>query len=258
MNSGELKALLEEKYQKFNQPAFLEHDPLGIPHRFKRKHDIEISGFFAAILAWGNRKSIISSCNKLIYLMDDSPYEFIVSHSSPELKRFEKFVHRTFNSTDLLFLIEAFKNIYLEYKSLEPLFVPNSTDLTVKSGLENFHRYCFSLPFAPLRSKKHIATPEKKSACKRLNMFLRWMVRSDEHGVDFGIWKTIKPSQLICPLDVHVLRIANELSLLNTNKSDWQTAELLTSQLRKLDPIDPVKYDFALFGMGLEKNQLRR
>jgi uncharacterized protein (TIGR02757 family) len=255
MNSEKLKALLEEKYDKFNTTNFLEQDPLGIPHRFNRKQDIEISGFFAAILAWGNRKSIITNCNKLMHLMDEAPYEFVTLHSPTDLKRFEKFVHRTFNSTDLLFVIEAFKSIYTNFNSLEPLFVPNKSDNTVKSGLENFHQYFFDLPYAPLRSKKHIATPAKKSACKRLNMYLRWMVRSDSRGVDFGIWKSIKPAQLICPLDVHVLRTANELKLLNTSKSDWQTAELLTSKLRKFDPTDPVKYDFALFGMGLERNQ---
>lgn len=255
MNSEKLKALLEEKYDKFNTTSFLEQDPLGIPHRFNRKQDIEISGFFAAILAWGNRKSIITNCSKLMHLMEEAPYEFVTSHSPTDLKRFEKFVHRTFNSTDLLFMIEAFKTIYSNFNSLEPLFVPHKSDNTVKSGLENFHKYLFELPYAPLRSKKHIATPAKKSACKRLNMYLRWMVRSDSRGVDFGIWNSIKPAQLICPLDVHVLRTANELKLLNTSKSDWQTAELLTSKLRKFDPIDPVKYDFALFGMGLERNQ---
>ncbi len=253
MNQAELKALLDEKVIQYNHSSFLQNDPLGIPHRFSLKQDIEISAFFAAILAWGNRKSIINNCNKLLHLMDESPYDFIKNHSPIELKKFEKFVHRTFNSTDFLFMIEAFKGFYKEHQSLEIFFKPNAYDKTVKSGLENFHTACFSLPFAPLRSKKHIATPSKKSACKRLNMYLRWMVRYDDKGVDFGIWKTIKPSQLICPLDVHVLRVANHLGLLNTDKSNWETAEHLTSKLRKFDTDDPVKYDFALFGMGLEK-----
>ena len=252
MKISDLKDLLDEKVEKYNQSSFIQFDPLGIPHRFTVKQDIEIAGFFAAILAWGNRKSIINNTNRLMHLMDESPYDFIANHSPIELKKFESFVHRTFNSTDLLFIIEAFKGFYIEHNSLEILFQPKFGDKTVKSGLENFQNSCFNLSFAPLRSKKHIATPIKKSACKRLNMYLRWMVRKDEKGVDFGIWKTIKPSQLICPLDVHVLRVANTLGLLKTEKSNWDTAELLTSQLRKFDKTDPVKYDFALFGMGLE------
>jgi uncharacterized protein (TIGR02757 family) len=252
MKAAELKELLDEKVAKYNHPSFLQNDPLGIPHRFSLKQDIEISGFFAAILAWGNRKSIINNCNRLMHLMDEKPYDFITNHSPIELKKFEAFVHRTFNSTDLLFIIEAFKGFYKEHNSLESLFVPKVGDKTVKSGLENFHTSCFNLSYAPFRSKKHIATPIKKSACKRLNMYLRWMVRDDDKGVDFGIWKSIKPSQLICPLDVHVLRVANALGLLNTEKSNWETAEQLTSELRKFDKSDPVKYDFALFGMGLE------
>ena len=252
MTFNQIKDLLDKKLEQYNNPVFLENDPLGIPHRFKLKQDIEIAGFFAAILAWGNRKSIINNCNKLINLIDEAPYDFILNHSNIELKRFEYFVHRTFNSTDLLFIIEAFKGFYKSFNSIEILFQPNNNELTVKSGIQNFHNTCFNLDFAPIRTKKHIATPAKKSACKRLNMYLRWMVRSDNTGVDFGIWKNIKPSQLICPLDVHVLRVANKLRLIETNKSNWDTAELLTAKLRKFDADDPVKYDFALFGMGLE------
>ena len=253
MKNSDLKLLLDEKVEKFNRPSFIENDPISIPHRFSLKQDIEISGFFAAILAWGNRKSIINNCKRLMHLMDERPYDFVTGHSPIELRKLEKFVHRTFNSTDLLFIIEAFKEFYKDRDSLEYLFKPDQSDKTVKSGLEKFHNACFALPYAPLRSKKHIATPAKGSACKRLNMFLRWMVRDDNKGVDFGIWKTINPSQLICPLDVHVLRVANHLGLLATDKSNWQTAELLTSKLRKFNSNDPVKYDFALFGMGLEK-----
>ena len=252
MKTLELQELLDEKVKKFNNSSFLTADPIGIPHRFSLKQDIEISGFFAAILAWGNRKSIINNCNRLMHLMDESPYDFVINHSPTDLIKFDKFVHRTFNCTDLLFLIEAFKGFYKEHNTLEVLFTPKIDDSTVKSGLENFHSSCFKLDYAPLRSKKHIATPQKKSACKRLNMYLRWMVRDDSNGVDFGIWKSIKPSQLICPLDVHVLKVANYLGLINTSKSNWQTAELLTSKLRQFDANDPVKYDFALFGMGLE------
>jgi uncharacterized protein (TIGR02757 family) len=252
MNSKNIKELLDLKVAQFNQPTFLINDPLGIPHRFSIKQDIEISGFFAAILAWGNRKTIIKNCHALIKLMDDSPYDFVKNHQTADLKPLTSFVHRTFNSTDLLFIIEAFKGFYQQYPSLEHLFLPDEKATTVKSGIVKFHNACFNLDYAPSRSKKHIATPFKKSACKRLNMYLRWMVRSDHHGVDFGIWNKIKPSQLICPLDVHVLRVANKLGLIQTEKSNWETAEHLTSQLRKFDKNDPVKYDFALFGLGLE------
>ena len=252
MNSRQLKDLLDEKYLKFNRADFIIDDPVGIPHRFTLKQDIEIAGFFAAILAWGNRRSIINSCNKLLQHMDNSPFEFIQHHSPKDLKSLEKFVHRTFNSTDLLFLIEVFKEIYSKYPSLEKLFAPEKGDKNVKTGLINFHDFCFSLSYAPARSKKHIATPAKKSACKRLNMYLRWMVRKDNHGVDFGIWENIKTSQLICPLDVHVQRVAIHLGLLNNEKNNWANAEELTKQLKQFDNADPVKYDFALFGMGIE------
>lgn len=251
MRFEQLKEILEQKYLLHNNASFIENDPISIPHRFTIKQDIEIAGFFAAILAWGNRKSIINSCNKLINLMDNAPFEFIKNHSESDLKRFEKFAHRTFNSTDLLFIIEVFKNFYKKYNTLELLFATGNTD-NVKNGLINFHNQCFEFDFAPQRSKKHISTPLKKSACKRLNMYLRWMVRNDNNGVDFGIWKNIKPSQLICPLDVHVLRTANSLELLNSEKSNWENAELLTQKLAEFDKNDPVKYDFALFGMGLE------
>ena len=254
MNRENLKELLDEKLEKYNHPSFILNDPLSIPHRFRKKQDIEISGFFAAVLAWGNRVTIIKNCNRLMGLMNDSPYDFIINHSVIELKRFETFVHRTFNSTDLLFIIKAFRDFYTEYESLESLFLPPYGEMTIRKGLENFYEKCFSLPYAPERSKKHIATPAKKSACKRLNMYLRWMVRNDGKGVDLGIWTKIHPSQLICPLDVHVLRMANQLGLLSIDKGNWNTAELLTTRLRELDVNDPVKYDLALFGMGIEKS----
>ena len=252
MNFEELKDLLEQKANLFNNKNFIENDPISIPHRFSKKQDIEISGFFASILAWGNRKSIINSCNRLIGLMDNCPYDFVINHSEADLKRMEKFAHRTFNSTDLLFLIEAFKTIYKKYNTLESLFVPQNTEQNIKSGLINFHNFCFEFDFAPQRTKKHISTPERKSACKRLNMFLRWMVRKDKNGVDFGIWNNINPSQLVCPLDVHVIRTANKIGLLNSEKSNWENAEKLTDTLKLFDKADPVKYDFALFGMGIE------
>lgn len=256
MNLDDLKELLDSKVELYNNISFIENDPISIPHSFSKKQDIEISGFFAAILAWGNRKSIINSCQRLINFMDNQPYDFILNHSKNDLKRFEKFAHRTFNSTDLLFFIEAFKNIYRKYNTLETLFITTYKDENVKSGLINFHNYCFEFDFAPLRTKKHVATPHRHSACKRLNMYLRWMVRDDNKGVDFGIWKNIKPKQLVCPLDVHVLRNANSLGLLNSEKGNWENAEKLTEKLKIFDKNDPVKYDFALFGMGIE-NKLK-
>lgn len=252
MNYHFLKNLLDKKAEQFNNVSFIENDPICIPHRFTKKQDIEIAGFFASILAWGNRKSIINSCNRLMNIMDNNPYDFIINHTDFDLKNMEKFVHRTFNSTDLLFFIEAFKIIYKKYNSLEPLFISTNNEKNVKTGLINFHNYCFELDFAPQRSKKHISTPARKSACKRLNMFLRWMVRKDNNGVDFGIWDKIKPSQLICPLDVHVIRNANNLKLINSDKGNWENAENLTNALKLFDKNDPVKYDFALFGMGIE------
>lgn len=253
MNDFDLKKLLDEKAAFYNGVNFIENDPVIIPHRYSKPQDIEVSGFFAAILAWGNRKSIIKSCERLMERMDNAPYEFIKNHAESDLKKLENFVHRTFNSTDLLFLLARFKTFYEQEDSLEYLFLPNDEKSSVKSGLQRFHEACFEVPYAPLRSQKHIASPQKKSACKRLNMFLRWMVRKDDQGVDFGIWNKISPSQLICPLDVHVIRVANSLGLINSEKSDWKTAEHLTQRLQKFDPLDPVKYDFALFGMGLEK-----
>jgi len=254
ITSHGIKNLLDENVVKYNQNSFIENDPISIPRGFELKQDIEIAGFFAAILAWGNRKTIISNAKNLMNLMDNAPYDFIVNHIPTDLKALEFFVHRTFNSTDLLFIIEAFKHFYKENTSLEYLFIPEKGEETVKTGLENFHTTCFELPFAPLRTKKHIASPFKKSACKRLNMYLRWMVRRDNNGVDFGIWKNIRMAQLICPLDIHVSRVAQNLGLINTDKCDWTTAELLTAKLRTFDPEDPGKYDFALFGMGIDRN----
>ncbi|NUM31546.1 MAG: TIGR02757 family protein [Bacteroidetes bacterium] len=256
MNYEKLKDLLDSKVLLYNNKNFIENDPISIPHRFSKNSDIEIAGFFAAILAWGNRKTIINNCNRLMQLMDFTPYDFIVNHSEIDLKKFDKFVHRTFNSTDLLFFIEVFKRVYKKKQSLETLFLPENTIVNIKTGLISFHNFCFDFDFAPQRTKKHISTPLKNSACKRLNMYLRWMVRNDNNGVDFGIWKKIKPSQLVCPLDVHVIRTSNSLSLLNSEKGNWQNAEKLTENLKLFDANDPVKYDFALFGMGIE-NKLK-
>ena len=248
---ADIKTLLDAKVEQFNRPAFIPNDPISIPHRFQKKQDIEISGLFAATLAWGQRKTIINNCNRLMDWMDNAPHEFILHHKEEDLKKFLGFKHRTFNTTDLLYFIEFLSWYYSNYISLEDAFVVPGD--TVEPGLVNFHDLFFSLPDFPKRTIKHVSTPARKSACKRINMYLRWMVRSDNKGVDFGIWKKIKPSQLICPCDVHVDRVARKLKLIRRKQVDWQTALELTANLRLLDPVDPVKYDFALFGLGVEE-----
>lgn len=251
-----LRDFLNKKVDEYNQPSFIKDDPILVPHLFTKLQDIEIAGFFAAIFAWGNRTTIIQKSKELLALMDMQPHQFVLHAEKKELEKLTHFKHRTFNTTDLLYFIEFLKYHYSSYSSLESAFTKgmSKTDETVQNGLSGFHHYFFSLEDAPLRTRKHISTPEKGSTCKRLNMFLRWMVRSDNAGVDFGIWKNIKPSQLICPIDLHVARVAKRLNLLDRKQSDWQAALELTALLRTMDPEDPVKYDFALFGMGvLEK-----
>lgn len=250
---GDLKNFLEEKVHLYNQPGFITLDPVTIPHMFSRKQDIEIAGLFAAVLAWGQRVTIIRKCRELMAWMDNDPYRFILHHQPRDLKPFADFRHRTFNGTDALYFIEALKSIYLESASLEKAFIPPVSQQTVEMGLIRFHNRFFSLEDYPHRTKKHIATPERKSTCKRLNMYLRWMVRNDDKGVDFGLWKKISPAQLVCPCDVHVDRVARKLKLIRRKQTDWLTALELTENLRKLDPLDPVKYDFALFGLGIEE-----
>jgi len=253
MSEKELKKFLNSKVDFYNQPSFISLDPVSIPHQFTKKQDIEIAGFFAAIFSWGNRTTIINKSNELMQLMNNAPHQFVLHHTEKDLKKLEGFKHRTFNTTDLLYCIEFFKMHYSKNNSLEIAFTKWMTkkDATIENGLKGFYNYFFSLPDIPARTRKHIASPEKKSSCKRLNMYLRWMVRNDNKGVDFGIWKNIAPSQLVMPIDVHVSRVAKQLNLLQHNKTDWQTALELTQYLRNLDAADPVKYDFALFGTGV-------
>ena len=220
---------------------FIVNDPISIPKRFSKKQDIEISSFFASILAWGQRKTIIKNTNKLMGWMGEEPHRFIMDHSDADLKVFESFVHRTFNSTDCLYFIEVLKQFYLRENSLENYFKGD----TVKSRLINFRNQFFNYDFAPQRTKKHIANPSKNSSAKRLNMFLRWMVRKDE--IDFGIWKSIKLAELRCPLDVHVQRAAFHFGLLSRKQQDWKAVDELSDSLILLDPLDPIKYDLALF-----------
>ena len=249
MKRESLNKFLLQKADEYNQPFFIQDDPISIPHLFTKKQDIEIAGFFAATFAWGNRTTIINKSKELMQLMDMAPYDFCIHHADKDLKKLLHFKHRTFNTTDLLYFIEFFKFHFQQHKSLETAFTRHGK--TVEKILTGFHHYFFSLEDIPVRTKKHIATPEKGSTCKRINMFLRWMVRKDDTGVDFGIWKKISPSQLICPIDLHVARVARKLGILKRKQTDWQAALELTEYLRTLDKTDPVKYDFALFNMGI-------
>ncbi|SHF46363.1 TIGR02757 family protein [Pedobacter caeni] len=278
----ELKDFLDHKVEQYNRPNFITNDPICIPHRFSKKQDVEIAAFFAAILAWGQRKTIINKCTELFQRMDNEPYDFMLNHSDDDLKRLLNFKHRTFNDTDLLYFVSFFKHHYEQSDTLEDAFLApdsifreeylvedSSTSKQYASSaclqselkkvpateraLNHFRSYFFSLPDFPRRTIKHVSSPLQKSTCKRLNMFLRWMVRKDNKGVDFGVWNTIKPADLICPCDVHVDRVARKLGLINRKQTDWQTAVELTAHLSEFDPIDPVKYDFALFGLGIEE-----
>jgi uncharacterized protein (TIGR02757 family) len=254
-----LRDFLSEKAWLYNNLNFIEADPISIPHRFTVKQDIEIAAFFAATLAWGQRVTIINKCNELLAMMDNRPYEFLIHHTLNDLKPFTKFKHRTFNATDTLYFIESLSAFYQTHDSLEEAFVedldlkinPLPEQYPIEQALIQFNKTFFSLPDAPARTHKHVSTPARKSACKRLNMFLRWMVRQDTRGVDFGIWKKISPTQLVCPCDVHVERIARNLKLITRKGMNWQTATELTTNLRKLNPADPVLFDFALFGIGV-------
>ncbi len=248
-----LSDFLKHKAGEYNKPAFIKDDPVIIPHAFTLKQDIEISGLFAALFAWGNRTTIINKSRELMARMDNAPYAFILNHRDADLKKLLGFKHRTFNDTDILYFVEFLHHHYSLHDSLEDAFADGmkKTDLTVEEGLNHFYRYFFSLEHVPARTRKHIASPEKNSSCKRLNMYLRWMVRKDHQGVDFGIWKKICPSQLVCPIDVHVARVARRFGLLERNAVDWTAALDLTAHLRELDPSDPVKFDFALFGLGV-------
>jgi uncharacterized protein (TIGR02757 family) len=252
----QFKTFLEEKVTQYNQLNFIEADPVCIPHLFTKKEDIEIAGLFAAIFAWGSRTTIINKSKELMQLMNMEPHQFCMYHSDKDLKKLLLFKHRTFNPTDLYYFIEFLKYHYTHHKSLESAFFPNklvksSAENKVEEGLNHFYHYFFSLNDAPNRTRKHIASPDKNSGCKRLNMYLRWMVRNDKKGVDFGLWQTIKPAELICPIDLHVARVAKRFQLLDRNQIDWSAAVELTKYLRTFDPIDPVKYDFALFGLGV-------
>jgi uncharacterized protein (TIGR02757 family) len=250
----EIKDLLDEKFRQYNTKGFIANDPILIPHRFSKKEDVEIAGFLAATIAWGNRRSIINNATRLMELMDDSPFDFVSQHTTGDLKRFDGFVHRTFNSTDLKFFIRSLKNIYAKHGSMEMAFSNglSKEDESIKNAIIHF-RLQFLKPSHEKRTEKHVSNPLANSSAKRLCMYLRWMVRKDGAGVDFGIWKSIAPSQLCLPLDVHTGNVSRKLGLLKRKQDDWKAVEEITSVLRKFDPHDPIKYDFSLFGLGVSK-----
>jgi uncharacterized protein (TIGR02757 family) len=250
LSQNELKEFLDEKAFQYNSPQFIVTDPIQIPHRFSAKADIEIIAFLVASIAWGNRKSIISSGNKITELLGNAPHDFILNHTKNDLISLEHFVHRTFNGTDLKFFITALKNNYLNHSGLESVFSKHSTETSLQPAIHGFKKVFFSIPH-PERTTKHVSDPLKNSAAKRINMFLRWMIRKDNAGVDFGIWNSIPPALLSCPLDVHSGNVARKLGLLKRKQNDAKALYELDTSLRKLDPVDPAKYDFALFGLGV-------
>jgi uncharacterized protein (TIGR02757 family) len=250
MTKKELKDFLDEKADFYNTPDFIEADPISIPHQFTKKQDIEISGFLMATIAWGNRKSILKSGERMLQILDRKPYDFILNHSEKDLKACKGFVHRTFNESDLMYFLQALQHVYKRYDSLENAFIFHKKNTDLQTAISEFKKEFLSFR-APKRTHKHISDPLKNSAAKRLNMMLRWFVRKDNKGVDFGIWKGISPSELSCPLDVHSARVARDLKLLKRKQNDAKAVNELDKNLRKLDPLDPVKYDFALFGIGV-------
>jgi uncharacterized protein (TIGR02757 family) len=251
--ADKLKDFLEKKVDEYNRPSFIPHDPISVPHRFSKKQDIEIAAFFASVFAWGNRTIIINKTTELMQLMDNAPHEFCLNPDEKGLRKLLAFKHRTFNTTDLLYFVDFLHHHYSTYASLETAFTKGMrpTDHTTDGALIGFHNYFFSLEEAPQRTRKHIATPARGSTCKRLCMFLRWMVRRDNRGVDFGLWQSISPAQLVCPVDLHVARVARGLGMISRKQTDWLTALELTEQLKSFDPADPAKYDFALFSLGV-------
>lgn len=248
MTDSELKEFLDEKADFYNNPIFIESDPLQIPHSFSLKEDIEISGFLASTIAWGNRKMIINNSKKMMDLMGNSPYDFVMTHNEDQLIDLENFVHRTFNGVDFKQFIISLKHIYENHQGLENVFY-NDGNLNLQENISHFKKIFFEINHEK-RTEKHVSDPLNGSAAKRLNMYLRWMVRKDNKGVDLGIWKKISMAQLSCPLDVHSGNTARKLNILTRKQNDAKTLAELDAYLRKLDPIDPSKYDFALFGLG--------
>lgn len=253
MKSHELIEFLDFKVEQYNRPEFIETDPVQIPHLFSKKEDIEISGFLTATISWGNRKSILKNANFLMELLDHSPYDFVMQHSKADLEKLHRFVHRTFNGMDLTYFIKAFQHIYRQYDGPENIFSKHSNKYSLQPAIHEFKEIFFELPHEK-RTEKHVSDPLKNSAAKRINMYLRWMVRNDKNNVDLGIWNSLSASQLSCPLDVHSGNVARKLGLLKRKQNDAKALAELDKSLRKMDPLDPVKYDFALFGLGVFEN----
>ena len=249
LKKHELKEFLDEKVELYNRPAFIESDPISIPHQYTNKQDIEIAGFLAATISWGNRKMILRNANRIMELLDNSPYGFIMNSSNTDIERIKSFVHRTFNSTDLIYFLKALKNIYRNRGGLETIFKTYQSSDSLQPAIHEFHKIFFELPHEK-RTERHVSDPFKGSAAKKLNMFLRWMVRRDNKGVDFGIWDSISPSILSCPLDLHSGNVARKLGLLKHKQNDARAVAELDTVLRSFDDKDPVKYDFALFGLS--------
>jgi uncharacterized protein (TIGR02757 family) len=251
LSPAELKEFLDEKYDLYNRPEFIVNDPISVPHNFAKKEDIEISGFLTAAISWGKRKSIINNAKRLFEWMDHAPFDFITSFEEQDLKPFQKYVHRTFNGEDCTYFLKSLKNIYQNHGGLESVFSqPIKSGESIINSIVHLNKVFFELDH-PQRTRKHIANPQKKASAKRIHMFLRWMVRKDNRGVDFGIWKDIKPYELLCPLDVHSGNVARKLGILKRKSNDLQAVIELTENLKKFDHSDPVKYDFALFGLGI-------
>lgn len=250
MNKKDIKEFLDEKVIEYNTPAYIDSDPIQIPHTFSQKENIEIASFLTATIAWGNRKSIIKNGFKLMEIMGNNPFEFVMDHSTKDLERFNVFVHRTFNANDAKFFISSLKNIYQNHNGLEGVFTKYQTEDSMQLAIHELKKIFFSVPHQP-RTQKHISDSAKGSAAKRINMMLRWLVRQDDCGVDFGIWKHISPSKLSCPLDVHSGRYAREFGLLTRKQNDAKALAELDAHLRLFDSNDPSKYDFALFGLGV-------
>jgi uncharacterized protein (TIGR02757 family) len=250
LTKSELKEFLNTKVEQYNNNTFIESDPIQIPHQFLKKEDIEIAGFLTATIAWGNRKSIINNANKMMQLMEQTPHDFVINHSQKDLDSLQHFVHRTFNGEDFVQFIKSLNHIYKNHQGLEAVFAKHAQSDSMQNSIHHFKNVFFEIPHQ-LRTQKHISDPLKNSAAKRINMFLRWMVRNDKNGVDFGIWKSLSPSQLSCPLDVHSGNVARKLGLLTRKQNDAKALHELDTSLRQLDANDPVKYDFALFGLGV-------
>ncbi|MDO1500647.1 TIGR02757 family protein [Winogradskyella maritima] len=250
LKKAELQTFLDEKVELYNNPKFIDSDPIQVPHQFTKKEDVEIAGFLSATIAWGNRKSIINNAKRMMQLLDETPYDFIMNHHASDLEKLSPFVHRTFNGYDFIQFVKSLKHIYQNHGGLEAVFSNYAEANSLQTSIHQLKKHFFEGEHLA-RTQKHISDPLKNSSAKRINMFLRWMVRNDNRGVDFGIWQSLSPSQLSCPLDVHSGNVARKLGLLKRKQNDGKALVELDEALRKLDLSDPVKYDFALFGLGV-------